>query len=168
MSLTSITTVTTAADSYDLTTLDTVKDELSITDGKNDATLKRYLSWASAAVSKECNRVFAAETVQDQIWPGREMIPLSSGFKVLQLSRWPVISIISFTEGETTLVKDTDFVVDPDPGHLLRLGSGGCLMCWNATPKVVQYQAGFTEIPWRPAGCSDADGSQPFPGQRPR
>src|ERR1700744_1002339 len=107
-----VTTVVTAAASYDLTTLDIVKDELSITKGSSDATLKRYLSWASAALSQECNRVFAAETVQDQIWPARNLQPLSSNTEVLQLARWPVIDIVSLTEDGNTLVVDTDFVVD--------------------------------------------------------
>src|SRR5580704_1519164 len=108
-----VTTVTTAASSYDLTTLAIVKDELAITDGASDATLKRYLSWASAALAQECNRVFAVETVQDQIWPQRDINPVAPGFEVLQLSRWPIVSVASLIEDATTpLVKDTDFVLD--------------------------------------------------------
>lgn len=147
MQLRIVTTVIDPADSYDLTTLDVVKDELSITKNSSDATLKRYLSWASAALSQECNRVFAAETVQDQIWPARNLQPLSSSMEVLQLSRWPIIDIVSLIENGTTLTKDTDFVVD-GAGHLLRLDSGsGLLIRWNALPKVVQYDAGYEEIP---------------------
>lgn len=145
--LRTVSTVITAAGSYDLTTLDVVKDELSITNGSLDATLKRYLTWASAALSQECNRVFAAETVQDQIWPARNLRPLSSNLEVLQLSRWPIIDIVLLTEDGNTLIKDTDFVVD-GAGHLLRLDSdSGLLRSWNALPKVVQYDAGFEDIP---------------------
>lgn len=147
MQLRVVSTVVTAASSYDLTTLDIVKDELSITNGASDATLKRYLSWASAALSQECNRVFAAETVQDQIWPARNFSPLSAMTEVLQLSRWPIIDIVSITEDGNPLTQDTDFVVD-GAGHLLRLDSGsGLLIRWNALPKVVQFDAGYEAIP---------------------
>lgn len=143
-----VTTVIEAADSYDLTTLDIVKDELSITNGRSDATLKRYLSWASAALSQECNRVFATETVQDQIWPARNLRPLASGLEVLQLSRWPIIDVVSVTEDSCTLTEDTDFAADPINGHLLRLDTiSGLLRHWNSLPKIVQFEAGFEEIP---------------------
>jgi len=147
MSLTMISTVTEAAGSYDLTTLDVVKDELNISDGRSDATLKRYLSWASAALSVECGRVFAAETVQDKVWPARHLSPLAFGFEVLQLSRYPVISVASLTEDAAALAEGSDFVVDASAGQVRRLNSGGRLMCWGAAPKVVQYRAGFAEIP---------------------
>jgi hypothetical protein len=139
-----VSTVIATADNYDLTTLDVVKDELSIADGKSDATLKRYLSWASAALAKECNRVFVAETVRDQVWPAR---PLASGFKALPLSRYPVISIVSVTDGGAPLEQDVDFVVEREAGRLLRLGSDGLLSCWSSSPKVAQFEAGFAEIP---------------------
>lgn len=151
MRQTLITTVTSPASSYDLTTLAIVKDELSIDNVASDGTLKRYLSWASAAVAQECNRVFAAETVQDQIWPARHLSPVSSGFEVLQLGRWPVVSIASMTEGDTTstttLVQDTDFVADLTTGHLFRFDSAGLICRWNALPKVVSYVAGYEDIP---------------------
>lgn len=142
----SITTVTKAASSYDLTTLDVVKDELSLSDNRSDATLKRYLSWASAALAQECDRVFPVETVEQKLWPATGLFPLSSGFEVLQLSRYPVVSIVSLTEEGTALTEETDFVVDARPAHLMRL-SGGQVVCWNCTPKVVQYEAGYAEIP---------------------
>lgn len=147
MRLTTITSVTEAAESYDLTTLDVVKDELGIADGKSDATLKRYLGWASAALSAECNRVFAAETVQDKVWPATGLSPLSSGFEVLQLSRFPVIAVVSLTEDGVALVEGTDFVVDKAAGQVWRLSSGGRLMCWGSAPKVVVFKAGFEQIP---------------------
>lgn len=143
MSLTTIPTVLEAASSYDLTTLDVVKEELGIGDGKSDAVLRRYLSWASAALSRECGRVFAAETVQDQIWPDQDQSP---GSKILSLSRYPLISVVSITDGESALDQDTDFVIDREAGHLLRM-SGGLLACWSSAPKVVQFRAGFVEIP---------------------
>jgi hypothetical protein len=143
-----ISTVVSAAKSYDLTTLDVVNDELSQKNNANAATLKRYLSWASAALSQACNRVFAEETIQDQLWPARDTWPASARFETLQLSRWPVSSIVSLTEDGVTLVEDTDFVLDPSVGQLSRINtSNGHLIHWNARPKVIQFVAGFSSIP---------------------
>lgn len=147
MSFTVITTVTAPASSYDLTTLAIVKDEVNIIDGNSDATLKRYLTWASLALAQECNRVFPAETVQDQIWPPTHRSPVTSNFEVLQLSRWPIVSVTSLTEDGTVLVKDTDFAVNPGPGQLIRLDTFGRRITWNALPKVAIYVGGFATIP---------------------
>lgn len=151
MPLTLITTVTSPALSYNLTTLAVVKDELSITNGASDATLKRYLSWASAALAQECNRVFAAETVQDKLWPARQLSPVSSHFEVLQIARWPLQSITSLTETEgtttTTLVEGTNFVGDYATGQLYRLDSSGRIIRWSACPKVIVYIGGYATIP---------------------
>lgn len=57
---------------YDLIDLATVKDELSVTGGAKDATLKRYITQASAAAAKHANRVFPVETVQDLVFPDRD------------------------------------------------------------------------------------------------
>lgn len=144
--MTSITTVITAASSYDLTKLDVVKDELAITDNQSDTTLKRYLAWASVALAKECDRVFPVETVEQKVWPAQALSPLSSGFQVMQLSRWPVVEVVSLTDDGTALVENADFVVDAESGQVMRL-SGGRVICWGSAPKVVQYQAGYEEIP---------------------
>lgn len=147
MSTTRITTVKTAATSYDLTTLDVVKAELDIANNESDTFLGRYLSWASAALSVECDRVFAAETVEDKIWPARALSPIASGVEVLQLSRFPVISVASLTDDGTVLTEGTDFVVDVMCGQVRRLDSGGRLVGWGSAPKVVEYEAGYEDIP---------------------
>lgn len=88
-----VTTVFTPASTYDLTTLDVVKDELSVVTNSDDARLKRYLSMSSAAVTDYCNRVFPAETIKDEFWPARDPAPriIPGGPDVLKLSRWPII-----------------------------------------------------------------------------
>ena len=80
---------------YDLTDIATVKDELSITgnDTSNDAFLARAITQASAAISRYCNRVFAVEAVQDQIFIQQDAYPFQvpGGVYPLQLSRWPLV-----------------------------------------------------------------------------
>jgi len=147
MSLTTITSVTEAAESYDLTTLDVVKDELGVTDNSKNAALERYIAGASAAAAQYCNRVFQLETVEERIWPARAGSPLSGSFDKLQLSRWPVVEIVSLTEDGTVLVEDTDFVVDGATGQITRLDGSGTRRCWSACPKVILYQAGYAAIP---------------------
>lgn len=140
-----ITTVLSAAKSYDLTQLSTVKDELALSDGKLDARLKRYIAEASAAAAQYCNRRFQVETIEDAIFPQNDPHPwqLSGQFETLQLSRWPVVAISSVTENGDALIEGTDFRTDAEAGALIRLDVGGNRCLWNALPKVVQYQAGF-------------------------
>ena len=145
--ITTITTVTTAASSYDLTTLEAVKAELGLTDAKNDAVLKRYIAGASAAAAQYCGRVFPLEAVEDQIWPARAGSPLSSAFEKLQLSRWPVTEILSLTDDGVAKDEDADFVVDRASGLLTRLDGSGRQCRWGSAPKVVSYKAGYGTIP---------------------
>lgn len=149
-----ITTVLTAAQSYDLTTLDVVKDELNIKTKASDGTLKRYLSWASTALAQECNRVFPVETIKDEIWPAHDHSGVvADSFEILQLSRWPLISIASLTEitssteAATTLVDGTDFRIDPKAGQLIRIDASGRIMKWRPFPKAATFDAGFATIP---------------------
>lgn len=143
-----VTTVTSAASSYDLTTLANVKAELSVTVNSQDTLLKRYITSASAAAAQYCNRKFQVETVQDEVWPAKGSWPVASAFETLQLARWPVVAIVSLTEDGTVLVEDTDFIVDYETAQLTRLDSGsGRNRRWDATPKVIQYQAGYAQTP---------------------
>jgi hypothetical protein len=135
-----ISTVVTPANSYDLTTLAVVKDELSITSGDSDPTLQRYLGWASAALSQACNQVFPVETVKDEVWPDARM-------DILQLSRFPLTSVTSIVEGGNALVADTDFRADMAGGSVLRLDGSNNLRCWPACPIVATFAAGFATIP---------------------
>ena len=82
------------ASPYDLTDLATVKDELNLstTDTSNDAFLSRAITQASTAIANYCNRVFAVETVQDEIFIQQDAYPWQTpgGVYPLQLSRWPI------------------------------------------------------------------------------
>lgn len=148
-----ITTVLSAAASYDLTTLATVKDELSLTttDTANDTWLSRAISQVSKAVTGDTKRVFAPEYVQDLFDIRRARYQVPNGQRVLQLSRWPVLAITSVVitlVGETpatlTLVENTDFRVDYATGKLYRLNSDtGLISAWEALPITVRYSAGY-------------------------
>lgn len=144
-----ITSVIVSASSYDLTTLVAVKDELSITDGASDATLKRYISSASAAVANECNRVFPVETVQDTF-----IAPFNTGGVLfssrpapLRLSRWPVVSVASVTVDGVPLSDIEDFVVDAIAGQIFRVGESGRYIGWRGAQIVVVFAGGFDPIP---------------------
>lgn len=142
-----ILTVTTPATSYDLTTLAVVKDELGITTNASDATLGRYLSWASAAIAQECNRVFPLETLTQEFWWTHDRV-VSSRRDLVQLCRWPLGTVTSVTEDGTPLAATTDYRANATNGQLLRLdSSSGHLRSWWARTLVVVYAAGFAPIP---------------------
>lgn len=144
-----ISAITSAASSYDLTTLAVIKDELNITDNADNAKLQRYLTSASAAVAQFCNRVFQAETVSDEYWPQRDPAPrvVAGGIPNLQLSRWPIVSITSVTENGAVLVDGTDFRADKINGQLIRLDINGYPKAWPVYPIAVVYVGGFATIP---------------------
>lgn len=148
--VTTVVTPATAAfqgqQAYDLVDLATVKSELQLTDSSKDALLLRWITQASAAAAKFCNRVFAVETIQDQIFPPRDIFPapvVIGGVLPLQLSRWPVTQSPTVTENSIALVENADFVVKYDVGQLLRLDANGWLKRWPPLATVVQYAAGY-------------------------
>lgn len=145
MPLETLTSVVTPALSLDLVDLDTVKDELGITDTTQDDFLARAISQVSRAMASYCNRVLVKEQVTDTIYSrlGRDQ---------LVLSRFPVIDVTAATVadgtgGQTTLIEDTDFAVDKERGWLIRLGSSGVPTSWYSSPTTVTYEAGYETIP---------------------
>lgn len=153
-----ITTVVTSATTpsggaqYDLTNLGTVKTELGITSGDDDAFFRSLISRASAAAAQYCNRVFPQETVKDEFWAQRDSTPclIQGTFEPLQLSRWPIISIAAgaLTEDSVVLVDGTDFRIDYANGELIRLDANGYPTYWPAYPISVTYSAGYATIPY--------------------
>jgi hypothetical protein len=150
-----ITTLVTAAtipsggSRYDLTDLATVKTELNITSGTDNAFLKSLISRASVAAANYCNRVFPVETVTDEIWsqrsPTRYIVP--GTFTPLALSRFPIVAVTSFTENAVALVDTADFRIDHDKGQLIRLNALGTPIPWSVYPISVTYSAGYETIP---------------------
>jgi hypothetical protein len=158
-----VTTLLNAPDTYDLVTLDMVKTELQLSDDANDPWLTQALSQVSGSIARYCNRSnadaseasFAVEVVQDLFYPDRDAYPyqVPGGLSVLQLSHWPVTNIVSVTVtdppgSDTTLVADTDYVVDPGVGHLLRLDPFSAYpTIWLPIKTVVKYGGGYKTIP---------------------
>jgi hypothetical protein len=105
-------TATAPAGPYDLTDLKTVYDELNLpaSNTADAAFLQRAITQASQVIASYCNRVFAVEALQDQIFIQQDPYPwqVPGGVYPLQLSRWPLpdTSAISFTgntHGTTTV-----------------------------------------------------------------
>lgn len=144
-----VSTVSAPAATYDLTDKDTAKDELGITDTSNDAWISRGISQVSALIMSETSRVFAPECVQDvfDIPPNRSQRP--GGVSELQLSRWPILGVVSVVQGlgsttPVTLIAGTDFRIDAEHGLLLRLNSDtGTVSAWEPMPTTVKYTAGY-------------------------
>ena len=140
-----ISTVVTAAASFNLTTRDRAKAVLGLTGNADDAYLNIVIPQVSASISQYCNRTFALQTYQDLIRLERSPRGMNSP---LELTHWPLVSITSITETvdsvDTALVPGTDYEFDDTTAFLYRLGSNGLKTDWIATKIVVIYQAGWT------------------------
>jgi hypothetical protein len=157
MAVTVLTTVTQAANNYDLTDLPTAKDELSIKtlDTSNDPFLKRAISQASALISNYCNRVFQVESISETIYIDQDPYPyqVPGGVQPLQLSRWPLFAVASVKQVlsatvTNTLVAGRDYKVIPATGLLIRLNAfSGIAVTWEPWPVIVDYTAGFSANP---------------------
>lgn len=143
----SILVVTDAADVFDLTDLETVKDELDVVDGESDDRLSRYITEASRAIATWCKRVFARETVAETFRNGKWVA-------CLVLARRPVVAIASVLEDGTALTS-TDYELDVETGLLYRLRSD-CRSSWCASKIVVTYDGGFDLPDDAPAPLSSA------------
>lgn len=134
-------TVTSVASSYDLTDLDTVKEELGITNDSEDAKLQRWITQASKTAAKYCKRVLLQETVSETFRADR-LYPRSETVGFLSLSRYPVASITSVTEDSTAL-ESSAYSLDAAEGFLNRL-SGNSPCDWSFCESiVVVYVAGY-------------------------
>jgi hypothetical protein len=127
-------TITTPADSYDLTTLQAVKAELGVTDTADDEKLAGYISQASDVVAKFCNRVFAQETMSESFRLERQR-------DLLILSRYPISEVASVVENDMALTP-IDYEFDGENGTLQRLRSD-VAVCWPRGKITITYTAGY-------------------------
>lgn len=149
------TTVVTPPSTTDLSTLADVKLQLNINDTTNDAWLTSAISRGSIAIQTYCNRIFAQQTLIDQIWLQNDNYPYQVPGQVapLQLSTWPVISVASVivTEGVNVtqnLSQGTDYFIDNDMGQLIRINVYTSFPTnWDSAPTTVNYVAGYATIP---------------------
>jgi len=152
MTFSAITTVVAPAASFDLTDLSTAKDELAIgaNNTADDGWLRRAITQVSRAVMSYTKRTFAPEFVSDafSVDP-RASTSRALGSTTLQLTRWPLIDVVSviqtLSSGLTqTLAEGADFTADPAAGTLTRTdATTGMSMIWEALPVTVGYVAGY-------------------------
>ncbi len=77
---------------YDLIDLATVKSVMGITTTASDKNLGLFITQASSAIRRYCDRTFQIQTYLELYWSERDPYPwqLPSGFKPLQLQEWPI------------------------------------------------------------------------------
>ncbi len=137
----SVLTVVTSAETYALTALATVKEDLPGTTIP-DATLSRWVQDASAMAARYCGRVLAAEVVSEVFH--LDYHARSLGTEALNLSRWPVSDVSAVTETDDDPLDATYYEVDPGPGLLYRMDGSGNATRWCASRVTVEYTGGYT------------------------
>ncbi len=145
--------VVTPASSYNLIDLATLKTLLNQNDGTLDAYLDEVIPQASSSVADYCNNPFVIEAIQSTYYPTRDGWPwvVRNGRAPLQLKRYPLTAVASVVETisgvPTTLVVNTDYLVDNEKGQLTRLDTNGWPTNWRANPIAVSFSAGYSAIP---------------------
>src|SRR5262245_57156213 len=143
-----------AAESKQLTVLDTVKLELGITSDEHDERLQALIASASDVVAGYCDRVFARETVTETFWP--EHWRCLERWDALVLARTPIEEIISVTHDEVLLAA-TDYEFDQQNGTLWRLAPAPWPFHWSLFNKVaVTYTGGYLLLDGLPSGVERA------------
>ncbi len=136
----SIISVTTPSSYQYLTTLDRVKQELSITDNGSDAILTSKISEASSDIFA---RIWPRprETVMETFYPE----PGQSVRRAqLMLSRWPLVSVTTATVDGESVVSD-NYRIDAEAGMLLYLADDGYRSCWTFSRSAeIVYVGGFS------------------------
>jgi hypothetical protein len=130
------TVISVAPVTLDLTVLETVKQELGITDNNSDEILARVISEQSEVASSYCRRPLAQATIIDsfRMWPNT--------YQPLMPSRRPVVSITEIIEDGTTLL-ETDYEYDEETGFLWKLNSVDERICWAGGKTVATYVGGY-------------------------
>lgn len=134
----SIITVTSPSSYQYLTTLDRVKQELSITDNGSDAILTAKISEASSDILA---RIWPRprETVTETFYPEPGQ---SVSRAQLMLSRWPLVSVTSVTLDDSAVVS---YRIDAEAGMLLYLADDGYRSCWTFSKSAeIVYVGGFS------------------------
>jgi hypothetical protein len=149
------TSVLARAASYNLTALAAIKDELALkaADTANDSWLTARIAGVSLDIATHCNRVFAPELAEDLYDVQRRRYQAPVCVRTLQLSRWPVLSVLSVVLSDLgsgltqALLENTDFRVDYATGELRRLDAAtGRITAWEAMVITAQYTAGFGQF----------------------
>lgn len=134
----SIVTVTGAASSSALTTLQQVKSELQITGSTYDDVLSKHIDEASSRAEAYLGFRVPLETVSETFRPDRyECV------KCLQLDRSPVSSVAGVTIDDVAL-SNTEYEINKPVGRLYRLDSSGVQIDWLfSKAAVIVYSGGY-------------------------
>lgn len=149
-------TVLSAAASIGLTDVASAKDELQLQSGNtaHDTWLAGAIARISSMMANYTNRTLVPELVQDVIDIDRDAYPAQTpgGFASIQLSRWPVLGLISVVQTLSptqtqVLVEGTDFRLDAANGLLHKLNTfTGAGSSWDACPITAIYSAGYGNL----------------------
>jgi hypothetical protein len=136
--------VTTPPTRTDLTTLSSAMSEINDPAADQSYIGASLIPAASAAIARWCNREFGVatytETFRIQSCGGYT----SPGKSVLMLSRCPVTSVTSVTEGTDPALTAGYIETDLDNGFVYRLSGSDARQNWTAAKVVVVYTAGWT------------------------
>jgi hypothetical protein len=169
-----ILTVLEHAESQDLTTLETVREELGITDNAQDGRLRRLIAEASADIVNWCRRPLREERVKEEFRFGpRVQWGWSDSWRYrhrnepfnerLVLQRKPVAMIDTLTVDGADAAPDVDYSLDARDGVVTRLSSN-CPIVWNGVVSVI-YVGGFRLGPsLQSEGVSSEGGSGAISG----
>lgn len=133
-------TIVTPATSYELITLEDLRNELwmSASEDTQDVGLDALIVQVSRVIANEVNRVLGREEVE-------EVFRLDGCASSLILSRYPGIVIDSVIEDDGDPLDTDEYEVDVDSGLLIKL-SGGIQTNWNSNKVTVAYTGGY-ELP---------------------
>lgn len=153
MSTNIVTTVLSAAATDNLADLALVKDELElqVSNTKHDTWLTNAIKRMSGMMASFVNRTLVPELLQDVIDVAPDGYPWhpGKGYPQVQLSRWPVIGIVSVirtdASGKTiALTENVDFRVDAASGGLMRIDALNLrTIGWESGLTTVIYSAGY-------------------------
>lgn len=139
----SLLTVSAPATNRKLATAATLRTELGVSDSVlPDARADDLILRASKAAEKYCGRVFAKETLAEIFRPQSWCHVPAVQRGIMQLARYPVVSVSSVVEDGTTLAAGTDYETDTVAGQVFRL-SGDSRIGWSGGKVTVAYIAGY-------------------------
>ena len=146
-----ISRVTRPAESLMLITLDQAKAALGIdpADTSQDASIQQLIAAVSTAIDSYCERTFVRQGYRDQI---RRVCDWLAPGQPLETRQWPIpldelgAPVLTITE-DGTLLDPTLWEIEVETGSLYRLDTSAAIYSWTGLLIVIDYDAGYDEIP---------------------
>lgn len=144
--------ITTSASDLKLLSIAEMRAALNIQDNSKDSELNTLNSRISAVIARECKvRVDGSTPPTLKLEIIKETFTNFYKSRII-LSRKPIVSIVSLIENETTLVLDTDFIINKSNGILQRIDSSGNEVFWGGWFScgdliTIDYTAGWNTVP---------------------